>query len=149
MWISSFRVILGRLRLSEKFMGNEIKMQDEQVFTVFRHIARYPIPESDAPTVFIVSFKFARGSHNANAIASIVPMLLITGYPGFVAKIYAVNKSNGYWQGMYQWQSKEALEAYKKSFVFRMMNKRAMPDSLKSMELENQDLYGYVKSRLV
>jgi hypothetical protein len=137
-------VIIGKLRLSDRFVGREVNMQEGQVFTVFRHITRHPLPESDAPVVFIVSFKFARGSHEANKLASIVPMLLITGFPGFAIKMYAVNKSNGYWQGMYQWQSKQALEAYKQSFVFRMMNKRAIKDSLKILVVENQTLVDFM-----
>jgi hypothetical protein len=137
-------VIIGKLRLSDRFVGREVSMQDGQVFTVFRHITRHPVPESDAPVVFIVSFKFARGSHEANKLASIVPMLLITGFPGFATKMYGVNESNGYWQGMYQWQSKQDLAAYKKSFVFRMMNKRAIKDSLKFMEMDHQTLVDFM-----
>jgi hypothetical protein len=148
LWVTSFRVIIGRLRLSDQFVGREVNMQDGQVFTVFRHITRHPVPESDAPAVFIVSFKFARGSHNANKLASIVPMLLITGFPGFVTKMYGVNTSNGNWQGMYQWQSKRALEEYKKSFVFRMMNKRAIKDSLKLLEIENQSLADFMNQNI-
>jgi hypothetical protein len=142
-------VIMGRLRLSDQFLGRKVSMQEGQAFTVFRHITRHPAPESDAPVVFIVSFKFARGSHNANKIASIVPMLLITGFPGFAAKMYGVNESNGYWQGMYQWQSKQALEAYKKSFVFRMMNKRAVKDSLVSFEIEHQNLADFINQNMI
>jgi hypothetical protein len=149
LWITSYRVIIGKLRLSEQFMGRKIKMQDGQVFTIFRHITRYPVPQSSTPTVFMVSFKFASLSHNANKIASILPMLLITGFPGFVTKMYGVNESNGYWQGMYQWQSKQVLEAYQKSFVFRMMNKRALNGTLSFLEIENQTLVDYIQDNLI
>ena len=149
LWVSSFRVIIGRLRLSDQFLGRKVSMQDGQVFKIFRHITRHPVPKSDAPVVFIVSFKFARGSHNANKLASILPMLLITGFPGFATKMYGVNESNGYWQGMYQWQSKQALETYKKSFVFRMMNKRAVKDSLASFEMEHQTLADFMNRNMI
>lgn len=149
LWISSFMVIVGKLRLSEKFVGRKIKMQDGQEFTLFRHITRYPVPQINNPRVFAVSFRFARLSHNANKIASIVPMLFITGFPGFVTKIYGVNESNGYWLGMYQWRSKQDLEAYKKSFVFRMMNGRALNGTLNFLELENQTLVDCVKDSLI
>jgi len=71
-------------------------------------------------------------------------MLLITGFPGFVTKMYAVNHENGYWQGMYQWKSMKYLEEYKKSFVYRMMNRRAISSSLNSFELENTQLNDYI-----
>jgi hypothetical protein len=76
-------------------------------------------------------------------------MLLIAGFPGFDVKIYGVNKRNGYWQGMYQWQSKQVLEEYKRSFVFRMMNKRAIKSTLRTMELENQNLTDFINQNTV
>jgi len=72
-------------------------------------------------------------------------MLLITGFPGFHIKMYAVNSVNGYWQGMYQWESIQALEEYRKSFVYRMMNKRAIKESIQSFKLENYNLYDFIK----
>lgn len=148
LWISSFRVFLGKLRLSDDFVGQDVKMPDGGVFNIFRHITRKPVPSSDSTTVFIVSFKFARGSHSANQVASVLPMLLITGFPGFHAKMYGVDKETGYWQGMYQWESKVALEKYKKSFVFRMMNKRAINSTLKYHELENQTLVDFINNHI-
>ena len=58
--------------------------------------------------------------------------------------MYGVNKTNGYWRGMYQWQTTQALEEYKKSFVFKMMNKRATKSTLSSMEIENQNLTDFI-----
>lgn len=142
--ISLIRLLLGRLRYSKQYIGNSVKMDDGQEFTIFRHITAYPIDENETTSVFIVSFKFARLSHKVNKIASIIPMLLITGFPGFLTKIYAVNKENDYWQGMYQWKSKQALEEYKKSFVFKMMNKRAIKNTVSSMEFDNQQLNDYI-----
>ena len=62
----------------------------------------------------------------------------------FIKKIYAVNTENGYWQGMYQWKSLKHLEEYKKSFVFRIMNKRAIPGSIISFEIENENLINFI-----
>ncbi len=149
LWVSSFRVIIGKLRLSDQFVGKKVSMPDGQTFTIFRHITRHHFPVSDAPIVFVVSFKFARGSHKANQVASVLPMLLITGFPGFHAKMYGVNKKTGHWQGMYQWQSKQALEEYKRSFVFRMMNKRAIDSTLKCTELENQTLVEFINNHML
>jgi hypothetical protein len=121
-------------------------MEDGQEYSIFRHITAYPLKEKDAAIIFIVRFKFARLSHSANKIASIIPMLLITGFPGFQTKMYAVNKKNGYWQGMYQWQTQAHLEEYLKSFVYKMMNKRAIKETLKSNEYRNQVLINFINN---
>jgi len=145
--ISIIKLVSGKLRYSRKYHGTLVKMDDGHEYTIFRHISNYPIKESKDPTVFIVSFKFARLTHKANKIASIIPMLLITGFPGFHMKMYAVNRNNGYWQEKYQWESKQALEDYKKSFVFMVMNKRVINRSIISIELNNHQLIDYIKKK--
>ena len=145
--ISIIRLIFRKLRYSKQYLGKIVKMGNEQEFHVFRYIAKYSPSENKTATTFIVSFKFAHLSHRANKIASIIPMLLITGFPGFETKIYAVNHKNGYWQGMYQWKSKEALDEYKKSFVFKMMNKRAINESIHSISFENMQLIDYLRNK--
>ena len=88
-------------------------------------------------------------SHKANKLASIIPMLMIAGFPGFIAKIYAVNPENGYWQGMYQWKSVEYLEEYKKSLVFRIMNKRAIRGSVTMSEIKDQSLNDFINAHKI
>jgi len=145
LFLSVFRLITGKLRLSDLFIGEIIEMADNSNFQIFRHITDRKVTYTSKFTVFIVSFKFSHLSHKANKIASIVPMLLITGFPGFVKKIYAVNPKNGYWQGMYQWESLEYLEEYKKSLVFKVMNKRAIPTTIRSIQFENKSLDSFIE----
>lgn len=147
-FVSVFRLLTGKLRLSDLFMGEIIEMDDNSNFLVFRHITDRKVTFTSKFTVFIVSFKFSHLSHKANKIASIVPMLLIAGFPGFVKKIYAVNHKNGYWQGMYQWESLEYLKEYKKSFVFKVMNKRAIPGTIQSIQFENKSLDIFFKDKV-
>lgn len=146
LWISLVRLIFGRLRLSRSFAGHIIRMEDGEQYSVFRHIHRFPEKDVAAPITFIVRFKFSRFSHNTNRVISIIPMLLITGFPGFHTKIYGVNLKNGYWQGMYQWESEQALEDYKQSFVYRMMNMRAIDDSISSKKFPGMQLLRVVKT---
>lgn len=146
--ISIVNVILGRIRFSNQYLGDTISMEDDQEYAIFRHIKCHPEKKDGTPVTFIVSFKFSRLTHRANKIASIIPMLLISGYPGFGAKMYGVNRANGYWQGMYQWESEKALEEYKKSFVFRMMNKRAIESTINSFELNNQKLDTFIRNHI-
>ena len=74
-------------------------------------------------------------------------MLLIAGFPGFQKKMYAVNVKNGYWQGMYQWRSQSDLEAYQKSLVFRMMNKRAVKGSVTTDTFSNINLDNFIQEQ--
>lgn len=132
--IALAKLLTGSLRLSNEYLGAEVRNEDGNVFRVFRNIKTRKQISSPHACVFIVSFKFARLSHGANRVVSFIPMLLIAGYPGFIQKMYAVNKENGYWQGMYEWKSIQHLKAYKNSFVFRMMNKRAKAGTVKTFE---------------
>ena len=143
--ISLFRLAIGKLRLTDLYLDKTVLMKDNSKYNIFRHITIKDVESDAESTVFIVNFKFSRLSHKANKKASIIPMLLITGFPGFVKKIYAVNPENGYWQGMYQWKSLKYLEEYKKSFVFRMMNERAIPGSINSFEIENENLLSFIE----
>ena len=143
--ISLFRLAIGKLRLNDLYLDKTVLMKDNSKYKIFRHITIKSVQNDAASTVFIVSFKFASLSHKANKKASIIPMLLISGFPGFVKKIYAVNPENGYWQGMYQWKSLKDLEEYKKSFVFSIMNKRAIPGSINSFEIENENLSNFIE----
>ncbi|MFC2126699.1 hypothetical protein ACFLU5_18085 [Bacteroidota bacterium] len=145
--ISLIRLIAGNLRYSKTYLGNTVIMEDGSEFRIFRHITIHPLNQDNSTIVFIVRFKFAHLSHNANKLASIIPMLLITGFPGFITKMYAVNLINGYWQGMYQWKSADHLQEYKKSFVFRIMNKRAIRDSISSSEFQNPNLIDLIEGR--
>jgi hypothetical protein len=147
--ISLIWLLTGKLKFSKQYLGNKIKMKNGSEFTIFRNITRHPLNQSTMDCVFIVSFKFSHLTYKANKITSVIPMLLITGFPGFIKKIYTVNFENGYWQGMYQWESKEHLEEYKKSFVFRMMNKRAIQSSISSEEIINHELTYYVNNHKI
>lgn len=145
--ISIARLIEDRLRLSKAYLGQNLTMEDGEVYEIFRQIKVHPEKGSTSPVTFIVRFKFSRLSHRANKITSIIPMLMISGYPGFHSKIYCVNKGNGYWQGMYQWEKKEALEMYKGSLVYRVMNRRAVDGTISTLELPDIRLKDFIESR--
>ena len=147
--ISLVKLLTRKLRLPNQYSGCSLKMEDGQIFTIFRQISKYPTRNVEQAVMFIVRFKFARLSHHGNRIASIIPMLLIAGFPGFQTKIYSVNKENGFWQGMYQWESQKHLEDYLKSFVYKMMNRRAIKETISSREYCNQMLINYIdKNRI-
>jgi hypothetical protein len=135
--IALLDILAGNLKMSQEFVGCETISDDGKPFIIFRHIKKRKLEFFDDRTTFVVKFKFARLSHQANKLASIIPMLLIAGFPGFVQKFYAVNNDSGYWQGMYEWKSVNHLEDYKQSFVYRMMNRRALKGTVQSRTISN------------
>jgi hypothetical protein len=147
--ISLGRVLIGRLKYSNEYIGTTLKMENGEVYHIFRHIRSVPQPHNEQGSVFIVNFKFARLSQKANRFVSQVPMLLITGFPGFLVKMYAVNRENGYWLGLYQWESKHAVDAYKQSLVLRMMNSRAREGSVTYRELDHYRLTDYIEEHKI
>ncbi len=93
--IAVIKLLTGRLRLSKHYLNSMIEIESGKKFVIFRHITTYPLNQVNGDCIFIVSFKFARLSHKANKLISIIPMLIIAGFPGFVAKMYAVNQGDG------------------------------------------------------
>ena len=66
-----------------------------------------------------------------------------------MTKIYAVIPDNGFWQGMYQWKSTYHLDKYKNSIVFKIMNKRAISDSMISFVLKGQNINDFIDNHAI
>lgn len=147
--ISLGRLLIGKVKYSSDYVGTTVKLENGETYKIFRHIRSMPQSNNKQGSVFIVNFIFARLSQNANRLVSQLPMLLITGFPGFRVKMYAVNKENGYWLGIYQWESKQALDAYKRSFVLRIMNCRASEGSVTYHELDQYSLTDYIEEHKI
>jgi len=143
------RALVRRLRFERRYVGRVLVMENGQRFRVFRHLSlrtsRAGVHAS--PAVLVVRFKFARFSQRLNRLLSLIPVPLIGGYPGFRHKLWMVNEESGYWQGVYEWESPEAVEAYRCSFALRMMNRRAEPESISYEVIEQTQLADYVNRR--
>ncbi len=147
--LSLERLLVGRLTFSKEYVGTTIAMENGEVYQIFRHVNSTSQNSAEQNSVLIVRFKFAKLSYSANKFVSQFPMLLITGFPGFQAKIYAVNPHNGYWLGLYQWESKQALEDYKQSLVLQVMNRRAIEGSVTYREFERRLLTDYIEENKI
>lgn len=141
----------GRIHFSKEDIGKTLRMDDGQRFTIFRHVTLDGSTSNSAEilAVFIVRFKFAKLSQQANKIASLIPIPLIVGFPGFRDKIWMVNEETGDWQGVYQWESEKVVEDYQQSFVLGIMNRRAIQASLSSTILPNTRLSEYMREHLI
>jgi hypothetical protein len=125
-------------------------MEDDKEFQIIRDLKVDPRqnPETSA-AVFKVRFKFSSLSLAVNKRLSIFPAPFLIAKSGFQEKIWAVSE-DGYFQGIYQWASKELAEKYPQSFIFKMMTKRSaegtldyevIPDMLLSEYAEGLNIY--------
>jgi len=150
--VAVLRMLTGRLRLESRYVGGILVMEDGQRFRVFRHLSLRGNEEREqsapAPAVLVVRLKFARFSQTLNRLLSLIPVPLIGGYPGFRRKLWMVQEETGYWQGVYEWESTEAVEAYRRSFVLHTMNRRAEPRSVSQTVVLRATLENYVGGRI-
>ena len=148
---TTYLALFWKVHFKKEYISRIVQMDDGQTFTVFRHISvamknRQP---NTSPALFSVRFKFAALSHKANKWASLIPIPLIIASPGFGSKIWMLNETTGYWQGVYQWDSEAAIEAYKQSFVLGVMNKRAISDSITFETIPDTTVSQYLNRRLL
>jgi hypothetical protein len=140
--------LLGRLRLRYQFVGRVIEMENDRRFRIFRHLSLRS-SSGIAPAVLVVRFRFARFSQRVNRLLSLLPIPLIGGFPGFREKLWMVDEDTGDWQGVYEWESAEAVEAYRRSFVLGVMNRRADPGSITYTVIPETRLADYLAGWVV
>ena len=143
------RGLVGRLALERRYVGTELVMEDGRHFRVFRHLAASGAgAEAEGScAVFVVRFRFARLPDRLNRWLSLIPVPLIGGYPGFRHKLWMADQQSGFWQGVYEWESADAVEAYRRSFVLRLMNRRAEPESIFCTVMGGMSLADFVERR--
>ena len=95
----------------------------------------------------MIRFRFKSFPQGLNRLLSLIPVPLIGGFPGFRQKIWMVDEDTGDWQGLYEWESAEAVESYRRSFVLGVMNRRAVPSSISSTTIPRTRLADYLRER--
>jgi hypothetical protein len=137
----------GRVHFPARYLSEAFAMDDGQVFTVFRHIklACAGRLSQSASALLVVRFHFARFTHAVNRVLSLLPIPLIAGSPGFREKVWMVNEHTGEWLGLYEWDSERTAEAYKRSFVLRVMMRRAATESVSFHTVPDTSLSDYLQ----
>ncbi|MFC1873947.1 hypothetical protein ACFLYX_01460 [Chloroflexota bacterium] len=125
-------VITGRLHFTKGRIGELFTMDDGQEYTIFRKVIVDLKPElvKKPGDILIIRFNFAHGSPKQNKRLSLIPIPFIVGLPGFKSKTWALQKESGGFQGIYEWDTIQDAENYKKSFAIKLMTKRAVPGSI-------------------
>jgi len=122
--------LCGRVHSPKKRSGEVI--HGKEAFIIFRQVVLDPgankIERSGARLA--VRFQFRRFSLRTNRILSLIPIPFIIAQPGFRSKIWMSEKRTGEFQGLYEWDTVDDAEKYRFSFPMKLMNKRAVPESL-------------------
>ncbi len=141
-----FNVFSGRVQFPQAHVGENLKMEDKKKFTVLRRL-KVEGENDSAKTcaVFKVRFKFKSLALKTNKQLSMIPAPFLMGMEGFREKYWTFDEQSGYFQGIYQWESKEIAEKYPESFIFKLMTKRAAPGTLSYEIIPNTDLSQYIK----
>ena len=122
------------IRGKAHFVGGEVGsvVRNGDDFVIFRHISVDPggTPDKKPGAILKVRFLFARGSARVNMKLSLIPIPFIIGVPGFRSKRWMLGRETGEFQGVYEWDTEAAAEAYMTSFAIRLMKRRARPGTL-------------------
>ena len=145
---SIFYLLFLRLSFPKIYLDKGIKMEDGLKFQIFRHMKLKVKNESDKKSIFIVRFKFKKFSHKANIRLSIIPIMLIAGFPGFRDKLWMIDYETDYWQGLYQWETEESIKKYQNSFVLGLMNKRSDASTLEYKIIPKKDIEQYLNEHI-
>ena len=137
-------LIQGKMHFPKYKLGKTVKMEDGQIFTIFREVKIDTKSSSNKPVVFKVRFLLNGMSPKANMQFSWIPAPFIIGLPGFQAKLWMLNYKNNYFQGIYQWESYEYAEKYSKSFAYRFMAGRSVPGTVSIEIIPNMSLEEYL-----
>ena len=136
----------GRVHFPEEHIGRDLTMEDGKKFVVFRRLKvgeRTDMGKNFA--VFRVRFQFKSLGSSLNKRLSMIPAPFLIGMTGFREKYWTIDEKSGFFQGIYQWESKEFAEKYPSSFIFRLMANRAAEGTLSYEIIPNTDLSKYIE----
>jgi len=140
-------LLRGSVHFPKEYVGDVLKMEDGQMFTVFRRLKIDGKVDSHSDlAVFKVKFKFKNLSTGANKRLSIIPVPFLMGMKGFREKYWTINENTNDFQGIYQWASHEMAERYPNTFIFKLMTKRAAPGTVSYEIIPNTDLSEYLSA---
>ena len=126
-----YNVFRGRVAFPDKRIGQKLTMEDGSTFVVFRRLKIIDKTDiSNDRAVFKVRFQFKGFNPSTNKSLSMIPTPFLIGMKGFREKYWTFNETSDFFQGIYQWESREMAERYPDSFRFKLMTTRSTPGTL-------------------
>ncbi len=144
------RTLAGRVHFNRNRIGDELVMENGERHRVFREVrvdpGRRVLPESTV--TLTLRFQFARFSQVTNQRLSLLPVPVIIGMPGFRQKTWTHCEETGYSQGIYVFASAGQAEAYRRSLLIRVLEKRTVKGSFSwKLDSVREDLAEPAKGR--
>lgn len=140
-----YLLLRGRMHFPKYRLGKTVKMEDGQVFTIFREVKVDSKPLISKPTIFKVRFLLSGMKAEDNIRFSWIPAPFIMGLPGFQAKLWMLNYKNNFFQGIYQWKSYEYAQKYSQSFAYRFMAGRSVDGTVSFEIISGKTLEEYIR----
>jgi hypothetical protein len=138
-------MVRRKIHFPQERIGLVITMEEGQEFTVFREVYVDGELSGDRPAVFRVRFLLAGMKAEDNLKFSWIPVPFFVGLSGFRAKLWTFNYQNHYFQGIYQWDSREYAEKYAKSFAYQFMAWRSEEGSVSFQIIPDCTMEEYLK----
>ena len=142
------RLFSGRIHFATEYAGKVLSMEDGKQFQVIRDLMVDPQKEEKSVAVFKVRFKFSGLPLAVNKRMSAFPAPFLMTKSGFREKVWTVSE-DGYFQGIYQWASKEFAETYPQSLIYKLMTKRSAEGTLTYEVLPETILSEYLKDKMI
>jgi len=149
-FIKALKVIISRLnreriQFSKEYVNKTLMMEDGKKFQVIRDLRVDSINNQAEPVaLFTVRFKFSGLPLAINKRLSMIPAPFLMANMGFREKVWCVGK-DGYFQGIYQWASKESAESYPDSLIFKIMTRRSAKGTLSYKVIPDTVLSTYIE----
>lgn len=122
---------MGNILFPRSKLGQNIRLENGNDAQIFRQVIfKKPYIDDTAAALFHVKFHLKGMSPGMNKLFSNFPIPFFVGLPGFCAKFWCLDTSNGDFHGFYKWQSKEHAEEYSNSFAMKFMSGRSIPESI-------------------
>jgi hypothetical protein len=139
-------VFSGRVHFPEEHIGQKLTMEDGKKFEVFRRLKVGDKTDiANQCAVFKVRFQFKSLKPSINKRLSMIPAPFLIGIEGFRQKYWTFDENSGFFQGIYQWESKEFAEKYPDSLIFKLMTNRSVKGTLSYEIIPNADLSKYIE----
>jgi len=123
--------LMGHIFFPKSNVGQNIEMETNRGARIFRQVIyRKPCVDDTIAALFHVKFHLRGMSPGMNKLFSNLPIPFFVGLPGFCAKFWCLDTSNGDFHGFYKWESKEHAEEYSSSFAMKFMSSRSVPESI-------------------
>ena len=139
-----------KIHFSQDRIGKTIIMDNKQEFTIFREVKIDGKSTGEKidykPALFRVKFLLSGMGTEDNKRFSWIPVPFFIGLPGFRTKLWTINYKNNYFQGIYQWDSREYAEKYSRSFAYRFMSGRSVEGTVLFEIIPNTSLEEYLES---